>query len=100
MKPVVESELVSLHRPPTRPGRLQRELIRAFNYCVIGHSLSTQRRAYVSPSGYETYKHGSLRTYQIRRLQAEDAAADVQFQIARPEPSKNLNDALTTAGVD
>jgi len=33
-------------------------------------------------------KYGSPRTYQIRGLQAEGTAADLQFQIARPEPQR------------
>jgi hypothetical protein len=54
---------------------------------------------HVAPSGYETHKYGSPRTYQIRRLPAEGAAADLQFQIARPEPQRISNDEYSLAGV-
>jgi len=62
------------------------------SYCGIDHSLSTPRRVHVTPSKYETHRYDSPRTYQIRQLPAEGAAADRQFQIARLEPQRISND--------
>jgi len=85
--------------PPTRLERLQRGFAGAPNYCGIDHSLSTQRRVHVTPSEYETHKYGSPRTYQICRLLAEGVAADLQFQVTRPEPQRIPNDKYSIAGV-
>jgi len=83
------------------PERLQGGFAGAPHYCGIDHSLSTQCRVHVTPSEYETHKYGSPRTYQISRLPAEGATADLQpeFQIARPEPQRISNDEYSLASM-